>query len=235
MAKTDGGSHLNATNVGAFGEFMKTIKKYGFFKTMLSLLAFSVFSMILYIASDPSVMFRKYEKYSEEKHAQLNEYRMESSPLIRNYLNGLSKEIGAERVYIVEYHNGKSNPSGLQWQFGDMNFINDNTDDIRDEFQNISLVRYNIFYELYENVYWSGSLEELRKLDKRFAARAEVNEVQYLAFETIYGSNLADLGFLGVSFTEEPKISESEIRKALNKYSATISPLLDARKAINKK
>lgn len=218
-----------------FERFMETLKKYGFFKTILGALAFVVFSFFAYIAVNPSMIFERYDRYNEQKHQQSNEYRMNSAPLIRNYLNQLVLETGADRAYVIEYHNGKSNPSGLQWQYGDMTFINDNTDDIREEFQNISLVKYPIFFELYEKGLWIGTLKELEAVDNRFALRAEINDVKNCAFALLYGADLTELGVLGISFmSDKGDYNEAYLKRELRKFGTSISPLLDG-KQIKKK
>ena len=227
---------VNEERLGVFEHFMDTLNKYGFFKVFVGIIMLVFFSIGTYIAVNPSTVFEKYDAYIEQKHHQSNEYRMESVPIIRNYLNQMVMETGADRAFIIEYHNGKSNPSGLQWQYGDMTFINDNTVDIREEFQNISLVKYPIFYELYEKGLWVGAIEDLEKVDKRFAIRAEVNEVKKCAFVLLYGIDLTELGVLGISFlNEESEFNEELIKKELRKFGTSVSPLLDGKRINAKK
>lgn len=222
------------TQTSAFGDFMKSVRENGIIKTFCTILLFAFFTFIMYIALNPNVVFDRYDKYMADKHAQSTEYRMQSAPLVRNYLNQLSSEIDADRTYILEYHNGKSNPSGLQWQYCDMTFLNDNTCDIRDEFQNISLVKYPIFYEVSQNGIWIGSVDIMEKIDKRFALRMKMDDVQYVAFTMIYGMNFTEIGVLGVSYLDGEILDETSIRKALRKYAASISPLLDGTKVAKK-
>lgn len=226
-----------ADGLSVFERFMEMLKKYGVLRTIGSALIFVVFCYLAYIAVNPGAVFRRYEDYIAKQHAVSTEYRIQSFPMVRKSLNMLAIETGADRAFIIEYHNGKNNPTGLQWQYGDMTFLNDSAvEGIADEFQNISLSRYPIFYEIFENVYWCGSIEEMIGVDKRFALRAEANDVKYMAFETIYGSELSEIGVVGVSFTEDEAIPDTkELLKTLNKYSNTLAPLLDGKNAFNKK
>lgn len=216
------------TNNGGFGGFMDTVSKHGFWKTLYGIVLFVFFSIGVYIAANPAVVFERYDKYVSDKHNASIDYRMESSPIIRAYLNQLVSETGAERAYILEFHNGKSNPSGLQWQFGDLTFINDGTDDISDEIQNVSLSRYNFANVVYQNGYWIGSIEELVSIDERFYNRMRLNGGTFFAFQMIYGANMREIGILGISYidgtTPEKK---SHILSVMHKYASTISPLLD--------
>lgn len=216
-----------------FERFAEMVKKYGPFRIILYAILFVVFSYLAYVAAHPQAMFERYDRYVEEKHAQSSDYRMKSSPIVRSLLNQLALEMDADKAYVIEYHNGKGNPSGLQWQYGDMTFLNDAADyDVTGEYQNMSLVKYPLFYELYENGSWVGSREELSKIDRRFALRLEVNETQYVGMTTMYGSNLVEIGVLAVSFLDKEKCPDKNvIKRALIKYSTSIAPLLDGSNA----
>lgn len=233
MAKTKKTAEISDKSLSTFEKIMEMVDKHGIWKLFKGTVFFVFFSYMLYIAVNPGAMFERYDNYVKEKHAISSEYRMETSPMVRAYLNQLSSELGADRAYIIEYHNGKSNPTGLQWQFGEMTFLSDNApDDIRGEFQDLSLAKYPIFYELYENMFWCGDLEELEDLDKRFSLRAEINEAKYVSFAMLYGNNLEEIGVVGVSYTDTTRVKDDiTIKKAMKKYSAAISPLLDGNNA----
>lgn len=236
MAKEKTPVEVSEKSLSNFEKVLGLISKYGIWNLFKGTVFFVFFSYMVYIAVNPGAMFERYDNYIREKHARSTEYRMETSPLVRNYLNQLSLEIGADRAYIIEYHNGKSNPTGLQWQFGEMTFLSDNApDDIKGEYQEMSLAKYPIFYELNENMFWGGTITDLEEVDKRFALRAKINEAQYVSFAMLYGENLEEIGVLGISYTDSTKIAENmAIKKAMKKYSTAISPLLDERNAKRK-
>ena len=214
--------------VGSFEKVMELIGKYGPLRIIYGLVIFVFFSFMVYIATNPSMVFDRYSQYIAEKHNASVEYRMETAPLIRAQLNQLALETGAERAYVLEFHNGKSNPSGLQWQFGDLTFINDGTEDISDEIQNASLSKYAFANVVYDNGHWIGSIDELEPIDERFYNRMVVNHGTYFAFQIIYGSNMREIGILGITYIEKPdNITKNFIMKEISKYAATLSPLLD--------
>lgn len=222
--------------LGVFSSFIGLIKKHGPFKILFSAVFYILVSCMLYVAIKPSVIFDRFEDYQAERHAASNKYRIESRPLIVQYLNSLSEETGAYGTFILEFHNGKSNPSGLQWQYADMNFTSSALDvDIKDDFQNMLLDKYNIFYELYETSTWKGSIEGLMLVDKRMGYKFDVDNIQYIGMEIIYGSNLRELGVLVTVYKDINFIDEVKLAKELQKYAASISPLLDWEFAINKK
>ena len=213
--------------VGSFEKVMDLIGKYGPFKIIYGLLIFVFFSFMVYVATNPGVVFDKYSQYISEIHNASTDYRMESSPMIRSYLNQLAMELDADRAYILEFHNGKANPSGLQWQFGDLTFLNDGSEDISDEIQNVSLSRYNFATMVHDKGSWAGGIDELLSIDERFYNRMRLNGGKYFAFQMIYGSNMREIGILGVTFLDDVEINRADALAVLHKYSSTISPLLD--------
>lgn len=221
-------TNISNETLGGFGKIMELGKKYGFGRMIFGAMFFVFFSWMLYLASNPSVIFEKYNQYVTEKHNASIDYRLKTAPIIRSELNQLALETEAERAYILEFHNGKSNPSGLQWQYGDLTFINDGTDDISDEMQNVSLSRYNFANVIYERGYWAGSIDELTSLDERFYNRMRVNGGKYFVFQMMYGANMREIGVLGISFLEIPEeMSTDALIRIVHKYSSSISPLLD--------
>ena len=54
-----------------------------------------------------------------------------------------------------------------------------------------------------------------------------LNGGKYFAFQMIYGSNMREIGVLGVTFIDEDEINRRDALAVLHKYSSTISPLLD--------
>lgn len=211
-----------------FEKVLKLLRKYGPFRMIGAVIFFVFFSLMTYIAVNPEIVFKKYDEYITEVHQRSMDYRMKTSPLIRSYLNQLAMETGAERAYILEFHNGKSNPSGLQWQFGDLTFINDGTDDISDEIQNVALSRYSFVNIVHDDGYWYGSIDDLLGLDERFYKRMRLNEGQYYFFQMIYGRSGKEIGILGITFMDKENVPDKEhTMREVHKYSSTISPLLD--------
>jgi len=219
---------ISDETLGGFSKVMDLIAKHGIGKMIIGTLFFVFFSWMVYLATNPGVIFERYNQYIAEKHNASIDYRMETAPIIRSQLNQLALETDAERAYILEFHNGKSNPSGLQWQFGDLTFINDGTDDISDEIQNVSLSRYNFANIVYERGYWIGSIDELISLDERFYNRMRLNGGKYFVFQMMYGANMREIGILGISFLERPEnITADALVRIVHKYGSSISPLLD--------
>lgn len=220
--------NVSEKSLNLFEKLLEMLTKHGPLKMIGTVLFFVFFSWMTYIAVNPGIIFEKYNEYMSQVHSSSVDYRMESAPLIRAYLNQLAGEVGAERAYILEFHNGKSNPTGMQWQYGDLTFINDGTDDISDEIQNVSLARYNFANLVHNNSYWAGGIDELLNIDERFYNRMRLNGGVYYAFQMIYGHDMTEIGILGISFVEGDEIPDRQVAlMAVHKYASAISPLLD--------
>lgn len=184
--------------------------------------------VFFYTAISQGFIFESYQDKLDKDHKKSVEYRMKSTPIIINYLNSLAVESNAHRAFIMEYHNGKSNSTGLQWQFADLTFSNDNTDHNMYNYVDMPLTDSPHTLYLHRNTFFVGNLEELRKIDKKLSLRMESNDYVYVAMMMIYGKNLEPIGYLALSFREIPNKDTNCINSIMHKYITAITPYLDA-------
>lgn len=184
--------------------------------------------IFFYTAISQGFIFDSYKKKLDEDHQKSVEYRMKSTPIIINYLNCLAIETGANRVFIMEYHNGKSNSTGLQWQFADLTFSNNNTDHSMYNYVDMPLTDSPHVLYLHKHTFFVGTIEELKAIDKKLSLRMESNDYQYCAMMMIYGSKLEPIGYLALSFKEDPNKDMNCINSIMHKYITAITPYLDA-------
>lgn len=105
------------------------------------------------------------------------EFRQENDPLIRSALHDAVWQLDAVRSSVLEFHNGKENPSGLGFYYADMNYeIVKNADFyVSEQYQNINLSLLNLPEYLYDNGYWYGTVEELQQIDPKLASMIKKN------------------------------------------------------------
>jgi hypothetical protein len=184
--------------------------------------------VFFYTAISQGFIFNSYRDKLDKDHKKSVEYRMKSTPFIINYLNSLAVETNAHRAFIMEYHNGKSNSTGLQWQFADLTFSNDNTDHSMYNYVDMPLTDSPHTLYLHRNTYFVGTIEELKQLDKKLALRMESNDYVYCSMMMIYGKNLEPIGYLALSFKEMPNKDSNCLNSIMHKYITAITPYLDA-------
>lgn len=181
-----------------------------------------------YIAISQGFIFDSYQSKLDRAHQKSVEFRMKSTPIIINYLNCLALETNAHRAFIMEYHNGKSNSTGLQWQFADLTFSNDNTDHSMYNYVDMPLTDSPHTLYLDRNTFFVGTIEELKTFDKKLSLRMESNDYVYCAMMMIYGENLEPIGYLALSFREIPDKDINHLNSMMHKYITAITPYLDA-------
>lgn len=220
--------------VSKFLEFLQGLSWGGVFISVIGLLILACLFVIIiagkYFVEHPEKIMDRITKYSEEKHAKSFAYRMESSPKIEDCLDKLVLESDAARAFIIEMHNGKYNSAGLSFNYGAMNYesVNEGIESVRDDYVDFTLERFQLCYKVYKDGFWSGTIDELSKVDKRLALRMRSNDTRtdYLAVVMIYGEN-SEIGFLGITYHKGDEIDEEKTHKLLMKYAAQLSPLLD--------
>lgn len=184
--------------------------------------------VFFYTAISQGFIFNSYKDKLDKDHKKSVEYRMKSTPIIINYLNSLAVETNAHRAFIMEYHNGKSNSTGLQWQFADLTFSNDNTDHNMYNYVDMPLTDSPHTLYLHRNIFFDGTIEELKKFDKKLSLRMESNDYIYCSMMMIYGKNLEPIGYLALSFKEMPNKDPNFLNSIMHKYITVITPYLDA-------
>jgi hypothetical protein len=184
--------------------------------------------VFFYTAISQGFIFNSYQDKLDKDHKKSVEYRMKSTPIIINYLNSLAVETNAHRAFIMEYHNGKSNSTGLKWQFADLTFSNDNTDHSMYNYVDMPLTDSPHTLYLHRNTYFVGTIEELKQLDKKLSLRMESNDYVYCSMMMIYGKNLEPIGYLALSFKEIPNKDTNCLNSIMHKYITAITPYLDA-------
>ena len=152
------------------------------------------------------------------------------TPKIQKELSMLCYTLNADRAFIFELHNGKRNASGLPFRYADMSYeeINEekNVERVAMQFQDIPLTLYKYPHYLAEHRYVYGNIDSFAEIDNGFAKHVERIGGMYLGMIYLTTRGLP-LGFLCVSFHNEPIANETFIKTKLEQYGKIITPLLD--------
>ena len=146
------------------------------------------------------------QRISREKEIQQHKYlvekRIENSTKIRFELKDLLIRLGATRAAVCEMHNGTNNLAGIPFLYLDMTYeeISPKVDYVIDNFKNFNLAKYPFITSRIKDMYWSGSIDELKKEDPYLASRIKLNDTEYGACIILRGSDTAIIGLLVVTF-----------------------------------
>lgn len=153
------------------------------------------------------------------------------SPKIQKRLNALVYTLDCDRAFVIELHNGKKNATELPFKYFDMTYeeVNDNRHikHVSDHYVNVMTTHYKIPYYLAENTYFYGHVEDLEKIDKRFAANFEEQKGAYIAMMALRVDG-EEIGFIGIVYENGTVIGDIDnIKKHLGTESRVIRDLLD--------
>lgn len=227
-------------NLNFFEKAVKLVDKYGGWKIFQAIVYVGLF---LFMFSVPSLIKVAVEKATlesletvdrnkEEKHKQNLETRKQIQPQIYSSLNTIMTKTNADRAFIIELHNGSNNINNVPFLHGSVTYekVRDGVENIDEEYQNLSLSRYDFSTYLHNNFSFIGSIEELEKIDKKIAMKLSANDVKYLAVTTLHnGTN--EWGWFGVLYSKTNNIpSEKDIMNELMITSQTVSKTLNVLK-----
>ncbi len=216
-----------------FERAVKIVDKYGTFKVITSIVLFALF--LLVTVGTPIITKYSMEKSIDaaEKNKELThirdlENRREVQPQIYSVLDNLLESTKADRAFIIELHNGSQNINGVPFLHGTVTYerVREGVENIDEEYQNLSLSRFESSIYMHNNLHFVGSVKDLAKIDKKIAAKLTSNQVSYVAVTTLHDGE-KEWGWFGILYGEGRPIPSKE--KMLNELlisSQTISSIL---------
>lgn len=221
----DDGSNI----VGWFEHIVKIVHKYGMKTICLTFLTVVAFIALIMFASaiDNQQVIEKWISSQEKEHVIGNDIRKEINPKVTKVMTKMLYKLNADRVCILEMHNGKENPTSLPFIYCDMTYeeTKDSVQYISEEYSDLNMSKYGFPAYLYKHRYFIGDVEKVYDIDKKLALRLEANNVKYCGIILIR-TNI-DIGFLMVSFLNKPTISDETIFAELTYYVQEIGSYLD--------
>jgi hypothetical protein len=223
----------------AIGDFFRAIGSIGFkslFKVATIALLVVILAFLWRIASSRSAVEKIVEKtLVEEKKEESNmNIRDIVSPKIQKRLAKIVTQLGADRAFAMEIHNGKKNTADLPFKFFNMSYEEVDEDRhikyVSQHFTEGLLSHYKLPYYLAEHKYFIGNAEQLSKIDHRLANIFIELGGEYFGV-MILRSGGNPVGFLGVAFNNEvTHPSDEEIYNTINYESRIIGEFLDLNK-----
>ena len=202
------------------------ITNHGIFKIIESITIIALSISIFTIAARPEIILNQIKEIAKIEEIENREFRKVNDPLIRSELHDLMYETGGNRASILEFHNGKENPSGLGFLYADMTYdmSRDGYASVVSQYQDVNLSWLDLPTVLYENGYWYGGIEELKTIDPKLGCMMEKNGTTWVSFLLLTGSK--DIGILILSFNHQPE-NIQHIGREIRRLGITIAAKLD--------
>lgn len=180
---------------------LQLCKEYGVFNILKGLFILIMLSLTLRICYNPSFLFDKYTDYITQRHAKELHKRTEYDQQIKSLLPVYLYKYHADRIWIIQYHNGI-----MDWQHGTMRFelCNDEVESIKNQYNDFNLTWINLPYYLKTNEVFIGDMVKLDSIDSTLYTQLKKNNVQYLACTIIKDNSGYPIGILGVTWKNIP-------------------------------
>ena len=140
------------------------------------------------------------------EHNEQMQIRRKIKPLVTELLKNTISEMDADRAFVFELHNGSNNTAGLPFIHCTMTYEETarNIEPIDEDYQNLSLTRFNFPEYLHKHDLWFGTIEEFADIDKKIASRMKNNGATYLVITTIRSED-SEIGYFGFTYCNDKK------------------------------
>ena len=206
------------------------IDKYGLKGTFTTLLTVFIAACVGYYAFNPGVILEQAQQIQIERHNEAVKARLDADPKIRSYLLEMKVELGADRAYILETHNGGTNLTNLPFLYVDLTYAEprNNFSWLEREYTNLRLSRYPWANYIFNHGFWFGSISDIEEIDLELNQRLSKEGVSYMGMVMMYGEDSMPSGTLGVVYEGDgDRPNDVEVLKIMQKYSNIISNLLE--------
>lgn len=232
MAKKTGTPHDEHFTI--LGKMLALMTKYGVWNIIKALILIVSFAIAMYsITHIDDLVQRAFIEQNENNlshHDAVMKHRNEIKPKVDGLLEDVLDNINADRVFVLEFHNGTNNLSGLPFMYGEITYevCRKGVEPVGDDYGTISLSRFSLPYHMNNYNYFIGSIDSLETMDVKLSYRMRSNNASYVCISNMYGV-YNNIGYVGATYVNgnEPAAYENIVDE-LYMLSQKISTLLDA-------
>lgn len=204
---------------------IKSYSLWDFIKAFIVMFILAVFTFCL---TQPSKVIEYFERAKTAEHTELLQQRAEQNIRIQKITDKLLYTTNAQRVEVIELHNGAIANGGLPFLKATCTFENvaDNVIPISSQYKDISLSLIPFASYLNNHQIWYGNTEEMKQFDKSLCYRLLSNNTTHFAATRITDGTKT-IGFLFVSFSNVSDVHNCNyVKEHINMAATEISILL---------
>lgn len=205
------------------------VEKYNFrtiFKAVGVLLCIAT---LVGFVNNPTWVFEKYQEWQSKQHTEKLEIRLQNNKKLHILVERLLYKVNADRVLVLELHNGLSSNAGIPFAKCSATYeaLNDGVYPVADQYQDTNLSLMPFATELFNNHYWYGNTDELQEIDRALSYRMLSNDTSHFAGCVIQGVD-KPLAFLFVTFKSVTDGHNcDEVKKIIDDNALQIALLLE--------
>lgn len=218
--------------LGWLDKALNIVDKYKFRTIFKAIIIILIVAATVGFINNPTYIFEKYKEWSDQQHKELLEKRMKNNEKLHLKAEQLLYRINADRVMILELHNGLENAAGLPFSKCSATYeaLNVGVKPIADQYQSVNLSLMPFATYLFEKGYWCGDVEELAEIDRGLYYKMMANETTHFAACVVEGVDNA-LAFIFVSFkATDDNHKCDEVRENIRHISLETALLLELNK-----
>ena len=210
--------------VGWFGQLVDIVSRNKISHVITAVVLIVAFIGIVLIANglNNERVVERWMAKTAENHTVKNGIRRNANSQVWNNMNKLMYEANADRVSILEMHNGKENPTSLPFIYVDMTYeeTRQGIMYVSDDYVNLNLSKFKFPNYMVAHGYFAGTTEELSKIDRRLATQMLIHKVKYCQVITLESDVL--IGFLFISYEDVPDkiLSINKIKTYSNRFTS---------------
>lgn len=196
------------------------ITKHGVWKLLMSMLFLGVIAGGIWAVANSRDILQHISEtqvdIDKTRHAELLQYRMEIEPKIDKLLQVTMDSLKADRIFILEPHNGTSTLNGIPFWYLNMSFerTHENMAAVKRFYKDIEANEFPLAYRVFIEHEWAGTIEELSKIDSKLAKFMKVNDAEYMKVVSMMGTDTF-LGFVGITYTNLENVPEEIKRRSV--------------------
>lgn len=196
-----------------FTTLLSSIKDYGIFNIMKAFMLMVMFSFVVRVMVNPNFLFRAYKEFIATEHVIEMTERERNDLEVNKRLPVYLYKYHADRVFVVQYHNGVSD-----WRYGSMRF-EEHTSEVKAlkyDHSGVHLSWLRLPNYLRSNTLFIGDIEQFRSIDATLYDSFSKAGTKYIAVINLTDSAGDAIGIFGICWNKE--INLDEFRTKIEKY-----------------
>lgn len=189
--------------IGVLDKALNLVERYKLKTIFKGCFIILLIAALIGFLNNPTWIFEKYEEWKEKQHQTEMDIRTVNNDKIQHLIEKSLYKIGADRITILELHNGNTGVGGLPFTkcSATFEYMDDGVLPIANQYQEQQLSLIPFANHLFNEGYWCGDIEELEQYDRALYHRMSSNGTEHFAACVIEGVD-KPLALLFVSFGE---------------------------------
>lgn len=211
---------------------LNVVEKYKLRTVFKACFIILVIAALFGFLNNPTWIFEKYEEWKDKQHQEEMDVRTVNNDKIQHLIEKSLYKIGANRITILELHNGNSGIGGLPFTkcSATFEYMDDGIMPIANQYQEQQLSLIPFASHLFKEGYWCGDISLLQDYDRALYHRMKANGTEHFAAAVIEGVD-KPLALIFVSFGEVGEEHNCKyVREQIRHITLEIALLLELNK-----